>query len=93
MRARRAASLQTLRRRHQGRRSPPLPSPPVPRTARHRYGFAPKGASNVMFSSSALRHSMYTFVTEWTGGIYATPTILGRCGCNGCNGCNESLGR
>ncbi|KAL1507256.1 hypothetical protein AB1Y20_008105 [Prymnesium parvum] len=43
----------------------------------HKYGFAPKGASIVMFSSAELRHSMYTFVTEWTGGIYATPTILG----------------
>jgi len=43
----------------------------------HKYGFAPKGASVVMFSAAELRHSMYTFVTEWTGGIYATPTILG----------------
>jgi len=43
----------------------------------HKYGFAPKGASVVMFSTAELRHSMYTFVTEWTGGIYATPTILG----------------
>jgi sphinganine-1-phosphate aldolase len=30
-----------------------------------------------MFRTAELRHSMYTFVTEWTGGIYATPTILG----------------
>jgi len=43
----------------------------------HKYGFAPKGSSVVMFRSAELRHNMYTFVTEWTGGIYATPTILG----------------
>ena len=43
----------------------------------HKYGFAPKGASVVMFRSAALRHHMYTFATGWTGGIYATPTILG----------------
>ena len=42
-----------------------------------RYGFAPKGSSIVMFRTAELRHCMYTFVTEWTGGIYATPTILG----------------
>mmetsp|Transcript_12467 Transcript_12467/g.37729 ORF Transcript_12467/g.37729 Transcript_12467/m.37729 type:complete len:548 (-) Transcript_12467:175-1818(-) len=43
----------------------------------HKYGFAPKGASVVMFRSKELRHHMYTFATEWTGGIYATPTMLG----------------
>jgi sphinganine-1-phosphate aldolase len=31
----------------------------------------------VGFRSPELRHHMYTFVTEWTGGIYATPTITG----------------
>jgi len=43
----------------------------------HKYGFAPKGSSVLMFRTPELRHHMYTFVTEWTGGIYATPTILG----------------
>jgi len=43
----------------------------------HKYGFAPKGSSVLLFRSKALRHHMYTFVTEWTGGIYATPTMLG----------------
>lgn len=43
----------------------------------HKYGFAPKGSSILMFSSPSLRHAMYTLVTDWTGGIYATPTILG----------------
>ncbi|CAE8655813.1 unnamed protein product, partial [Polarella glacialis] len=40
----------------------------------HKYGFSPKGASVVMFSNKELRHHMYCFLTEWTGGIYATAT-------------------
>ena len=43
----------------------------------HKYGFAPKGCSVAMFRSAELRHHMYCFVTDWTGGIYATPTMLG----------------
>mmetsp|Transcript_11427 Transcript_11427/g.37782 ORF Transcript_11427/g.37782 Transcript_11427/m.37782 type:complete len:553 (+) Transcript_11427:413-2071(+) len=43
----------------------------------HKYGFAPKGASVLLFRSRSLRHHMYTFATRWTGGIYATPTMLG----------------
>jgi len=43
----------------------------------HKYGFAPKGCSVVMFSEKRLRHYMYSFITDWTGGIYATMGILG----------------
>jgi len=43
----------------------------------HKYGFAPKGSSVLMFRHPELRHCMYSFATDWTGGIYATPTILG----------------
>lgn len=43
----------------------------------HKYGFSPKGASVVLFRSIELRHYMYTFATQWSGGIYATPTMLG----------------
>lgn len=43
----------------------------------HKYGFAPKGSSVVMFSNRELRHHMYCFLTEWTGGIYATATMTG----------------
>ena len=43
----------------------------------HKYGFAPKGSSILMFRSKELRHAMYSFATQWSGGIYATPTILG----------------
>ena len=30
-----------------------------------------------MVRTPALRHHMYTYCTDWSGGIYATPTILG----------------
>ncbi|CAE7548069.1 spl-1 [Symbiodinium sp. CCMP2456] len=43
----------------------------------HKYGFAPKGSSVVMFSSRELRHHMYCYLTDWSGGIYATPTMTG----------------
>merc|ERR1719336_1367542 len=43
----------------------------------HKYGFAPKGSSVVMFANKSLRHHMYCYVTEWSGGIYATPTMTG----------------
>eukprot|EP00931_Biecheleriopsis_adriatica_P048136 TRINITY_DN27802_c0_g1_i1.p1 TRINITY_DN27802_c0_g1~~TRINITY_DN27802_c0_g1_i1.p1 ORF type:complete len:565 (+),score=115.83 TRINITY_DN27802_c0_g1_i1:44-1696(+) len=43
----------------------------------HKYGFAPKGSSVVMFSNKELRRYMYCYLTEWTGGIYATPTMSG----------------
>jgi len=43
----------------------------------HKYGFAPKGASVVMFSNKTLRHHMYCYLTKWSGGIYATPTMTG----------------
>eukprot|EP00435_Cladocopium_sp_Y103_P054220 s82_g17.t1 len=43
----------------------------------HKYGFAPKGSSVVMFSNKELRRYMYCYLTDWSGGIYATPTMVG----------------
>lgn len=43
----------------------------------HKYGFAPKGSSVVMYSDPVLRHAQYFVASEWTGGIYASPTIAG----------------
>lgn len=43
----------------------------------HKYGFAPKGASVLMFSTPEMRHHAYCFVTKWTGGIYATASLIG----------------
>lgn len=43
----------------------------------HKYGFGPKGTSVIMYRSAHLRHYQYFVSTGWTGGIYATPTLLG----------------
>ena len=43
----------------------------------HKYGYTPKGSSVIMYRSAALRRHQYFVASEWTGGIYATPTILG----------------
>jgi sphinganine-1-phosphate aldolase len=43
----------------------------------HKYGFAPKGSSVIMYSSRQLRHFMYFVSPEWPGGIYASPTMSG----------------
>jgi len=43
----------------------------------HKYGYAPKGSSVVLFSSHELRHYMYFVAPDWPGGIYATPTMSG----------------
>lgn len=43
----------------------------------HKYGYAAKGASVILYKNSALRkHQFYTY-TKWTGGIYASPTMTG----------------
>ncbi|KAJ1966761.1 Dihydrosphingosine phosphate lyase, partial [Dimargaris xerosporica] len=43
----------------------------------HKYGFAPKGSSVILYRSKTLRHCQYFVTTDWTGGIYASPTIAG----------------
>jgi sphinganine-1-phosphate aldolase len=43
----------------------------------HKYGYAPKGSSVVMYSSPELRHYQYFVSLDWTGGIYASPTLAG----------------
>ncbi|MEM6967413.1 MAG: aspartate aminotransferase family protein [Bacteroidota bacterium] len=43
----------------------------------HKYGYAAKGASVVLYKNAELRkHQFYTY-TKWTGGIYASPTMTG----------------
>jgi sphinganine-1-phosphate aldolase len=39
----------------------------------HKYGFATKGVSVVLYRNAKLRRGQYTLVTDWTGGLYATP--------------------
>lgn len=43
----------------------------------HKYGYAPKGTSVILYRSRALRHGQYFCYPHWTGGMYATPTIAG----------------
>ena len=43
----------------------------------HKYGYAAKGTSVVLYRSAALRHFQYYTTTEWPGGLYFSPTIAG----------------
>jgi glutamate/tyrosine decarboxylase-like PLP-dependent enzyme len=43
----------------------------------HKYGYGLKGASVLAFRDKALRNGQYFFMTDWTGGKYASPGIEG----------------
>ena len=43
----------------------------------HKYGFAPKGSSVVMYSHPKYRTFQYFVQPDWPGGIYATATFSG----------------
>eukprot|EP00658_Telonema_sp_P-2_P062001 TRINITY_DN5065_c0_g1_i4.p1 TRINITY_DN5065_c0_g1~~TRINITY_DN5065_c0_g1_i4.p1 ORF type:complete len:427 (+),score=125.71 TRINITY_DN5065_c0_g1_i4:141-1421(+) len=43
----------------------------------HKYGYASKGTSVVLFRNPELRHHMYFSIPGWTGGLYATPSTAG----------------
>jgi glutamate/tyrosine decarboxylase-like PLP-dependent enzyme len=43
----------------------------------HKYGYAAKGTSVVLYRSAELRHYQYYTTTEWPGGLYFSPTIAG----------------
>lgn len=43
----------------------------------HKFGYAPKGTSVVLYRDKGLRHAQYFCCARWTGGIYATPTFAG----------------
>lgn len=43
----------------------------------HKYGFACKGSSVVMYASPQLRRFQYYIQPDWSGGVYASPTIAG----------------
>ncbi|VDM51259.1 unnamed protein product [Toxocara canis] len=48
----------------------------------HKYGFAPKGTSLILYREVNLLHHQYFCYGDWPGGIYATPTLSGsRNGC------------
>ncbi|VVC28150.1 Pyridoxal phosphate-dependent transferase, subdomain 2,Pyridoxal phosphate-dependent transferase [Cinara cedri] len=43
----------------------------------HKYGYAPKGSSVILYSNKKYRHSQYYVSTEWPGGHYGSPTVSG----------------
>ncbi|KAI1003311.1 Sphingosine-1-phosphate lyase [Podosphaera aphanis] len=43
----------------------------------HKYGFAPKGSSIVLYRTTALRAYQYFICPDWSGGVYASPSIAG----------------
>jgi sphinganine-1-phosphate aldolase len=49
----------------------------------HKYGYAPKGSSVVLYREPKYRHYQYSVCTDWPGGVYASPTVSGsRAGAN-----------
>lgn len=49
----------------------------------HKYGYAPKGSSVILYRDLKYRHHQFSVCTEWPGGMYASPTISGsRAGAN-----------
>jgi glutamate/tyrosine decarboxylase-like PLP-dependent enzyme len=43
----------------------------------HKYGYAAKGTSVVLYRGEELRHFQYYTSTEWPGGLYFSPTFAG----------------
>lgn len=43
----------------------------------HKYGYAAKGTSVVLYRHKKLRHSQYYCYSKWSGGMYCTPTLAG----------------
>ena len=43
----------------------------------HKYGYAAKGASVVLYRNPTLRKYQYFAYTDWPGGIYVSPTMTG----------------
>lgn len=43
----------------------------------HKYGYAAKGTSVVLYRNETLRHYQFYTLTEWPGGLYFSPTLSG----------------
>ena len=43
----------------------------------HKYGYAPKGLSVLLYRERALRRHQYFTTTDWPGGLFATPALAG----------------
>uniref|UniRef100_A0AAV1SZE1 sphinganine-1-phosphate aldolase n=1 Tax=Peronospora matthiolae TaxID=2874970 RepID=A0AAV1SZE1_9STRA len=43
----------------------------------HKYGYGSKGTSVVLYKNADIRRFQYFAYPDWTGGLYATPTLAG----------------
>ena len=43
----------------------------------HKYGYAFKGSSIILYNNPKLKNYQHFSKTDWNGGIYATPTLMG----------------
>ncbi|CAL5872373.1 uncharacterized protein PFLUO_LOCUS6637 [Penicillium psychrofluorescens] len=43
----------------------------------HKYGFAPKGNSVLLYRNKVYRSHQYFIYPDWSGGVYASPSIAG----------------
>jgi glutamate/tyrosine decarboxylase-like PLP-dependent enzyme len=43
----------------------------------HKYGYAPKGTSVVLYRGATLRRYQYFTIADWPGGLYYSPTFSG----------------
>ncbi|XP_057816317.1 sphingosine-1-phosphate lyase isoform X2 [Cryptomeria japonica] len=43
----------------------------------HKYGLGPKGTSVVLYRNHEIRKHQFVAVTEWSGGLYVSPSVAG----------------
>ena len=43
----------------------------------HKYAYAAKGASVILYKNKELRRHQFFVTTDWPGGLYGSPTVLG----------------
>ena len=43
----------------------------------HKYGYAPKGSSLILYRNAELRRFQFSVYTNWSGGVYGSPTLGG----------------
>ena len=43
----------------------------------HKYAYAPKGSSVLLYKDSSLRKSQFSVYSNWEGGVYASTTFMG----------------
>ena len=43
----------------------------------HKFGYAPKGSSVIMYSDKKYIHHQYYISSDWSGGIFVSPTMAG----------------